>query len=447
MKKFASAIAALALALSPFVAQATQVTVQPAPTARVMVYAGQNPDTNETNLIPRFQRLADGTMLRDILSTLGTSGAWSNIAIRPGSGLNVTINPYPNTSQLGAVYQIGQNDVTALPPPPGQSPNQIPADSTNIIIQATQNVQSNPLGPLSAPSGAGNGIYYMVEAQLSSIDTQNQSMLFVSSSGITNYQNVNTQRQDIITYKLNPGGPGTADCSTTFPTPPAVDSGWIEIGLVCIPHALTQITTANIAMFLGTNFNGSSFAQLNFGGAYVTGGCQGTATNCGPSTLSTSQNSGCDLNNELVFVINNNANTNNGNHVLVADLAGDLGVCGSELHIFNQNSNSTAAKIIVNTSVDKGTATDETLYPANNTATLVTNSNCANATICQSAAEKDICAQSGAASTAMITPNGDSAMAVTSAPTSGTGVRVEFYNVSGSSISSPHTFNFTYTFF
>jgi hypothetical protein len=393
-KLLAGALAVFMLCSLPLPGAAQVATSNP-PTARVMVYAGQNPDTNETNIQWRFQRLAQGTFTRDVLASLASTGAWSNLQITPGNGLNVTVNPGPNTSQLGAVYQMGPDDSTALPPPPGAAPNQLPSDNTRIAIQATQAVASGAIGPLNGPSGSGNAIYYMIEAQLSQVNAANQSLLFVSSSGTTSFQNVNTQRQDIITYQSKAGSSGTGNCTSTFPTPPSVDSGFVEVGLVCVPHSTTQITNGMIAMFGGTNFNGFSFSSVAFGGTYAS---NGGAT---ASTLSTTNNNGCGLSNGLGFVINNAGSTNNGTHILEDDLNGDLGVCGSNLTIFDQASNSTVPTITVDTPLDSGTSASEVLYPAAvQNASEVLQATCASGSICgkSGGGEKVICSN-GPAST------------------------------------------------
>ena len=217
---------------------------------RIIVYSGQNPTSAQANQSPRFQRLGDGTFMRDVMGALATSGAYSNLKIIPGTGLFVTVNPQ-NASQLGALYQMASDDPNPIPT---SAPN-LPADNTQIIVQATQAANSSAIGPLAAPGGGGNAVYYLLEAQLSTIDGNQQSLLFVNSSGTTQYNNVNTWRSDVITYQTKAGTASTADCSSTFPTPPSVDSGWVSIGLVCVPNGLTQIVTGDISMTTTTKFS------------------------------------------------------------------------------------------------------------------------------------------------------------------------------------------------
>jgi hypothetical protein len=438
-----------AMACPPSIAPAaTTVTVNPAPTGRVEVYAGQNPDTNETNLQPRYQRLAQGTYLRDLMGTLATSGAWSNLAIKPANGLNVTINPSPNGAQLGAIYQFGQDDTTVLPPSPGQSPNQLPSDSTKIVIQATQAAATGNLGPLNPPSGAGKAVYYLVEAQISPVDNSNQSMLFVSSSGITSYQNINTTRQDIITYQYNSnGGSATADCSTTFPPAPTPDNGWVPIGLVCVPNGATQITNPEIAMYSGTNFNGLSFSQVTFGGNYS----QNNPSTAAPSVLTTNSFPTCGFSAASGFVINNVLATSNGNHLIAGDIAGDVTVCGNNLGIFAANGVNPAT-FTVNTSTDSGGSTNEVMYPAHSPTWVyeTTAGSCANGTTCAITTNKFICFNAGSVSTAIVTPTlafQGLLPELAADPSTPNGVSVLFFNETGSSIPGSTQLKFYYTCF
>lgn len=219
---------------------------------RVMVYSGQNPSSTETNQQPRFQRLADGTFMRDVMGSLATTGAYSNLSIVSGSGLCVTVNP-TNASQLGALYQLAADDPNPLPP--SVTPN-LPADNTNIVIQATQATNSSAICSLNGATTPGQSRPYLLEAQLTTIDGNQQSMLFVSSNGTTSYQNVNTYRSDTIVYQTKTGSDGVS------PTPPPVDSGWVSVGSIIVPQGTSQITSGMIAMTTSTNFQNSIQGSL-----------------------------------------------------------------------------------------------------------------------------------------------------------------------------------------
>ena len=442
MKKLFILACALAAMVIPNTA-AAQVTAV-AGTARVMVYAGQNPDTNESNLGPRFVRLALGTLLRDIFNGYGLNGAWNGINVVATTGLYVTINPSPS-SQMGSIYQMGVDDATAVPPPPGASPNQIPADNTRIMIQATQAAATSALGPFPAPGASGHGTYYVVETQLTEADTQNQSMLFVSPSGITSYQNVNTQRQPTITYQIGTNTTsGTADCVSTFPTLPAPDSGWVEVGLVCVPHGTTQLTSANIAMFTNTQFTASAFGTVTFGGNYTQNG------GGSPSVLTTHNFFGCGLNDSEGMAVDNTGlglNTDAG-HVFAVSSGANASVCGQYL-LINGEGGTEVPYIEVNTTVNNASPTDEQLYPASSSGAFSVKSfslsgSCAANTLCALTAVSVVCGNAGSPTVAIITfPQADSGLFTTSvAAAAGGGLAITFYNISGSGQSGTHHYGY-----
>lgn len=429
-------------ALLPVAARA-QVTAT-AGTARVMVYAGQNPDTNEYNLAPRFSRLQLGTFMRDVFNASGLNGAWNGINVVSTTGLYVTVNPSPS-SQLGSIYQMGVDDASALPPSPGQAPNQIPADNTRIMIQATQAAATTALGPFPAPGGSGNATYYIVEAQLSPADTQNQSMLFVSTSGITSYQNVNTQRQDQITYQV--GGntsTGTANCTSTFPTLPTSDSGWIGVAYICVPHGLTQLTSSYITMDTSTQFTASTFGSVTFGGPYtVSGGGS-------PSVLTTHNFFGCNIPDMEGLAVDNTGLglTSPAGHVIGASSAANFAVCGQYLVIDGQ-AGSLVPYIKVNTTEDNASPTLEELYPAStngvfNSKSLTISGTCAANTLCTLTGQSVICGNGGTPTGAMITFPASEANEFTAsvAAAGGGGLAVSVYNISGSNKSGSQSYGY-----
>jgi hypothetical protein len=282
----------------------------------------------------------------------------------------------------------------------------------------------------------------MIEAQLSSVDTSQQSVLFIPSSGIPQYQNVLTQRQDVISYQINAGSSSAADCSSTFPTPPTVDAGWTQIGLVCVAHGVTQVTTGMIAMSGGTNFNGYSFGQIQFGGNYAQDNNQ-------PSVLTT--HGGILMCGSISafaggFSIDNASSSNNGGHLIAGDLSGNVAFCGSTLYLYAQNATSAAPKIIVNTSEDynSGSAYScndtppcyESLSLAAGNVTMTLSPGCAPASLCGTTTSgRTICANTGVAHTAAVswvdtTAGGASGVIGTQQSYSAPGVNIQPTNVS-----------------
>jgi hypothetical protein len=210
----------------------------PALANRVVVYPAQTPTSNETNQQPRNERVALGTLMRDFLgSSVAAGGTYANLSVIPGTGLFVAVKP-PTTNTLGSLYQLAASDAAAVPT--GYSPS-IPADPTIVVVQGLQSTQSPAIGPLTAP-GAGNSVYYLVEAQVQTAYTTPLALQFVNSSGSRYTQTVNTSIDDQIVYQTKGGTPAPS------PTVPTVDSGWIAVGTVLVPSSTTQITSGMIAM-------------------------------------------------------------------------------------------------------------------------------------------------------------------------------------------------------
>jgi len=444
VKKFLFSLLASIVLLAPVSASAAN---------RVMVYAGQNPDTNETNQAVRFQRLADGTFMRDVLGSLGVSGAWSNLAVTSTatSGNYVTVN-LSTSNQIGALYQLQVDDANAVPATcPGAVCESLAPDNTEIVVQGQVTSNSANLGPLPC-SGctAGQSMGYVIEGQVSSTDSGSgsaQSILFVSPSGTTSMITVNSQRQDIVTYQV---GTATTGPSST-PSNPAADSGWIPIGYVTVPYG-TGSTNCNslpctITPSTGTNFIGGSFGKVTFGGAFAANG--GTS----PSVLTTQNFVGCGLNNALGFAIVNPATSNSGSHIVEADLNGDLSVCGTFLYINAGASGSGNAQIFVNTGTDSSGQTQIDLYPATGTGAITLSGTCNNDTICNLGSGKQFfCGSNSAAPTAAYA---DWQTSYTGADTwagviiqvytvTAGGFGIAFYNASGAAITGNPTWHYQY---
>lgn len=372
-------------------------------TNRGVVYPGENPDALQSNQDKRYQRLADGTVLRDLLGVLNVTGAWSSISV---VGVNLA-GPYvqviPSSSpagQAGMLYQVLSDDPSPVPNvcPTGFpcSGYQLNADSTQIVIPALINQASSNIGPLPCNAcSAGQATSYLIEAQIQTQPGNNRSMMFVSTSGAVSFPNVNTEVDDSIAYASVQGG--TAAFSTASPSPgaspnptppmPSPAPGWVPIAYVQVYNASSNCASAGctITMAYSSQFQAGSFGKITFGGQYASSG--GTTA----STLSTSQSTACGLNNALGAIINNpsagnNAGyLNNGNHELALDQAGDIGVCGAKVYLFAQNGqNSEVPTIVSNTYVNQssGTPSPEQLYPAAGATSFPISGTCSTGTTC-----------------------------------------------------------------
>ncbi len=219
---------------------------------RIQVYPSQNPSSTQVNQQPRYDRLTLGDYLRDAFGP--TASTFADLTIAPGTGLYVTVSPLVSGSQ-GTVYQIGPDDPNPIPV--GFSPN-LPADTTPIMLEGTTASTSAPIGPLTAP-GTGLSTYYLIEAQVQTVDTNPQTLTFVNSSGQPYTQTLDTERSDQVVYSVVAGTPASS------PQVPATGSGWVAVGTVLVPSGVSQITSAMIAQ-LNPCGPGSGSSCVPFGG-------------------------------------------------------------------------------------------------------------------------------------------------------------------------------------
>jgi hypothetical protein len=220
---------------------------------RVISYPQQTSTSTGLNQQARNNRLALGTFLMQAFNlTSAGQGIYSNLTTSAGTGLYVTVAPTVGSSQ-GALYQVVVDD--ALPVPnncPLSIPcTQIPADSTYIAPPALQTGATNPIGPLTAPGGAGQAVYWLIEAQVVGTDNSSATRQFLVSTGpAPNYvpqsASVLTNRTDQINYQTKQGTASAANCTTTFPAVPSTDSGWVLIAKVCVANGVSQVTSGMI---------------------------------------------------------------------------------------------------------------------------------------------------------------------------------------------------------
>lgn len=230
MRRVLSAVIAALFLCVPIAAHAA---------GRVIVYPGQNPLSEQQNQQQRFHRLAVGTWIWNALgSNTAAGGVYANLSVVPNGGMYVAVQP-TQANTLGSLYQIGVDDSATVPSGSSWTPN-IAADSTQIVLQGLQSSPSGSLGPIVAPS-SGLLQYYLVEAQLQTVDTDSQTISFINSNRTPSTRTVNTERMDEIVYQLKAG------MAAASPTVPTVDTGWIPIATVLVPSGVSSITTGMVA--------------------------------------------------------------------------------------------------------------------------------------------------------------------------------------------------------
>lgn len=343
------AMAAIAMML-PLRAQ-SQVVVDGVAN-RTVYYQSQNPDTNEMNLAARFEMLARGTMLRDLLPPMassGPNGLYANLLVNPvSSSFNARLQPCGATcgfqaNQALSLYQMGAADSSTIPNYTNcggcQAGETVSSDNTSIVLQFVQEGNSGQLGPFTAASTSGKCNYYVIEAQLAQADEGGSgspvgsqiSTMFINTQGVQTFYNVSQGRDVYSTYAIGSTTNLNATCSTPS-NDPAADSGYFPIAWVSVPQGAGQLVSGDITMDTATQFSAGTFGKVTFGGAFASSG------GVTPSVMTTSINVACGAATDGEgFVVNNGSSNNNGGHVLRAGLEGNFQVCGDQLFIFAQN--------------------------------------------------------------------------------------------------------------
>lgn len=247
---------------------------------RVVVYPMENPSSTQTNQQLRNVRRSNGNFwLNAFGQSIAEGGVYADCNVVPSSGYNVVVEP-ANSSQLCSLYQLQQVDANPVPSalPSGVTGSTLSPDSTLVMVDALQQSVSSAIGPLTPPGS--NSKYYLIEAQIQTVDTNPTSSLFVDSSGNPFTETVNATRSDQIVYQLVAG---TASSSPVEPTP---DAGWLPIAYVLVPSTASTITSGMITM--APAFNG--FLTSGSGNSYT--GNQTIAPACTGSSSANCPSSG-----------------------------------------------------------------------------------------------------------------------------------------------------------
>ncbi|MDE2239308.1 MAG: hypothetical protein KGJ73_05180 [Rhodospirillales bacterium] len=169
-------------------------------------------------------------------ATLGKSVVADGLACTPTSppSLAVVVGP-------GSITQLAALDATAY--------GSLLADVTDQIVKTGVNLQATNFS-LSAPTGSGQSINYLIEAAFEESDTDPVVLPYVNAanptqpfSGPANSGTAqNTQRVQRVQLQVKPGAAASSGTQTT----PAVDAGWVGLYVVTVNYGQTAITAASI---------------------------------------------------------------------------------------------------------------------------------------------------------------------------------------------------------
>lgn len=247
---------------------------------RVQWLYGMNPPSSWQNYSQRYTRLGFGQLIYDLYAN--TAGFYSNLTPAPVTGLFVAIGP-SSANTIGSLYQYLPEEVTSFGGPGGTS---LPADLNQIYLQGLAYTSGPSIGPLVAGTSGGQSVINLIECKVQTADQTSQAGTFVSTLGVVTTSAVNRDRSDTIscTFKASP--------SSSTPTVPTVDTGYIAVGYFTIPNGTVSVTGGMYSPILTTRFsalsnplyaqNGQTLPGIPHSVAINNIILSGSPTTCGP---------------------------------------------------------------------------------------------------------------------------------------------------------------------
>lgn len=212
--------------------------------SRITWYYQQNPISTWLNLQQRDLRVGLGTYWYDAFGGPGGTfnGTYSGLLVSPVTGLYVAVAP-SNAAYAGALYQAVADDTSAWGGyPQGTGPSALPADSTNVVGQAILTAGTPNIGPLTVGASSGQSVIDLIECQVvPSVDQTSSTINLINGSG-TGLTPVTANRDRIDSASCR----FKASASSSSPTVPAADVGWIAIGYATLPYGTSTINSGQI---------------------------------------------------------------------------------------------------------------------------------------------------------------------------------------------------------
>jgi hypothetical protein len=142
------------------------------------------------------------------------------------------------------------------------------ADATTPLMKMGVNLQPVTF-PLTAPTGSGESINYLVQAAFSESDATPVVLPYYNAANPTqpfsgpNNSGVaqDTQRLQRVQLQLKPGAPAPAGTQLT----PPVDAGWVGLWGITVDYGQTSVTAPNIWMYPNAPFLPFKLPQLTPG--------------------------------------------------------------------------------------------------------------------------------------------------------------------------------------
>ncbi|CAH2606508.1 conserved protein of unknown function (plasmid) [Rhodovastum atsumiense] len=200
---------------------------------RTIVYPGAIPLDTHVLQSQRDAMVGLGALLQ---AAFGTSTLVDGLACTPTSPASLSV-------------QVGPGSIIALDTVDDSAFGSLAADSSNLVKQGI-NLGTTALGPLSAPTTAGQSRNYLVQATLGETDgtpvalpyynAANPGVPYVGPNNSGAAQN--TRRPQTVTLGLKAGAAATTGSQAT----PSADSGYVPLYIITIAYGQTTITAGNI---------------------------------------------------------------------------------------------------------------------------------------------------------------------------------------------------------
>jgi hypothetical protein len=200
---------------------------------RQIVYPGAIPLDTDLLSTERNIMVAIGYLAQAVL---GTNSVVDGLACLPTQPASLTISVGP-----GSVTQYGAVDSLPF--------GSLPAAPTQPLLRMGINLGSTSF-QLTAPTGAGEAVNYLIEASLLESDATPVALPYYNASNPSQPYSgpggdgaqQNTQRLQQVQLQLKVGAPAAAGSQPT----PAVDAGWAGLYVITVASGQTAITAASI---------------------------------------------------------------------------------------------------------------------------------------------------------------------------------------------------------
>jgi hypothetical protein len=219
---------------------------------RQIVYPGAIPLDTDLLSTERNTMVAIGYLAQ---ATLGTNIVADGLACSPTLPESMTISLGP-----GSITQYGVVDTLPF--------GSLPAETTEPLLRMGTSLLSTNF-QLTAPTGPGLAINYLIEASLLEVDTTpvvlpyynaaNPSQPYSGPGGGGAIQN--TQRLQQVQFQLKAGAPSAVGSQAT----PAVDAGWAGLYVVTVQSGQSTVTDSNIKQLPSAPFLPWKLPQLSPG--------------------------------------------------------------------------------------------------------------------------------------------------------------------------------------